>query len=130
MSLNDTLSNALSHIKNCEKAAKNKCIVKNSSKLIKGVFDILKERKYIRSYKEVKTPKGNYLEVELSGTINNCGAIKPRFSVTISEFEKFERRYLPAKDFGIVILSTTQGLITFEEAKEKDIGGRLMAFCY
>jgi small subunit ribosomal protein S8 len=130
MSLNDPLANALSHMRNCESAAKRTCIVKNSSKLIKGVLDIFKKNGYITKYTEMKSSKGDYLEVELKGSINNCGATKPRFSVTIGEYEKFETRYLPAKDFGIIIVSTNQGLMTHNQAKEKNIGGRIIAYCY
>ena len=130
MSLNDPLSNALSHIKNCENVAKRTCVIKNSSKLIRGVLGILKKEGYIIKYNEVKTAKGDYLEVELKGSLNNCGAIKPRFSVTNEKYEKFEKRYLPAKDFGIIIISTNKGLMTHEEAKEKNLGGKLIAYCY
>jgi len=50
--------------------------------------------------------------------------------MTKEEFEKFEKRYLPAKDFGFIVISTTKGLITLEEAREKGLGGRLIAFVY
>ncbi len=130
MSLNDPLANALSHIKNCENVAKRTCIIKNSSNLIKGVLDILKHKGYIVKYKETKTSKGTFLEVELKGAINNCGAIKPRFSVTLGNYEKFEKRYLPAKNFGIILVSTNQGLIDHNQATEKNLGGRLIAYCY
>ncbi len=130
MSLNDPLANALSHIKNCENVAKKECKIQNSSKLIKDVFNILKKKGYIAKYTEVKTPKGNYLDLELKGAINNCGAIKPRFSVTLDTYEKFEKRYLPAKGFGLMIISTNQGIMTQTEAIEKKLGGRLIAYCY
>jgi small subunit ribosomal protein S8 len=130
MSLNDPLANALSHIKNCENVAKRTCMIKNSSSLIKGVLDIFKQKGFIIKYKEVETPKGNFLEVELTGAINNCGAIKPRFSVTLENYEKFEKRYLPAKNFGIIIVSTNKGLMDHIQATEKNIGGRLIAYCY
>lgn len=130
MSLNDPLANALSHIKNCENVAKKECIIKNSSTLIKGVFDILKKKGFIANYKETKTPKGDFLELELKGAINNCGAIKPRFSVEVEGYEKFEKRYLPAKNFGIIIVSTNQGLMEHNQAREKNLGGRLIAYCY
>ena len=45
-------------------------------------------------------------------------------------FEKFERRYLPAKGFGILIVSTSIGMMTNEEAKIKMIGGKLLAYVY
>jgi len=45
-------------------------------------------------------------------------------------YEKFEKRYLPAKDFGMIIVSTNQGIMTHIEAKEKGLGGRLLAYVY
>jgi small subunit ribosomal protein S8 len=130
MSLNDPLANALSHIKNCEIAAKKKVTIRDSSKLIKEVLTILKNKGFIEGFKEIIASKGNYIEVDLKGAINNCGAIKPRFSVTLDNYEKFEKRYLPAKDFGIIIVSTNKGIITHSEALEKNLGGRLIAYCY
>ena len=58
------------------------------------------------------------------------GAIKPRFAVKATEYEKFEKRYLPAKGFGILIVSTVKGLMTHYEAKQQGLGGRLIAYCY
>jgi small subunit ribosomal protein S8 len=130
MSLNDPLANALSHIKNCENTAKTKAIIKNSSTLIKEILTLLKENGYIEKFTEVKTTRGNILEVSLIGKINNCGAIKPRFSVTLGDYEKFEKRYLPAKGFGIILVSTNQGILVHSQAREKNLGGRLLAYCY
>ena len=91
---------------------------------------ILKKKGYISEFGEVKTCRGNYIDLKLKGTINNCGAIKPRFSVQTSTYEKYEKRYLPAKDFGIIIVSTSQGIMTHKEAKTKKIGGKLLAYVY
>ena len=64
------------------------------------------------------------------GTINKCGVIKPRLGVKKNNFEKFEKRYLPSKDFGFLIVSTSKGLMVHNEAKEKGVGGNLIAYCY
>jgi small subunit ribosomal protein S8 len=130
MSLNDPLSNAISHILNCEKMHKEKCIISKSSKLIKEVLLILKENKYISDFKSIPSLRGESLEVNLNGNINKCGVIKPRFSLKIGEYEKFEKRYLPAKDFGIIIISTPKGLMVHNKAMENKTGGKLIAYCY
>ena len=44
------------------------------------------------------------------------------------DFEKFEKRYLPAKNFGILIVTTPEGIMTHYEAKERGIGGRTDLF--
>ena len=128
--MNDTLASALSAILNAEKIGRRKCMVKPQSKIIKEVLKIMQENGYLGDYAEIEDGRGNILEVNLLGSINECGAIKPRFSVTFKYFEKFEKRFLPAKDFGILILSTPRGMMTHLEAKKLHIGGRLIAYCY
>jgi small subunit ribosomal protein S8 len=66
----------------------------------------------------------------LDGAINNCGVIKPRYSVSVTDVERFEARFLPAQDFGLLILTTTAGVITQSRAKELGIGGKLLAYVY
>lgn len=128
--MSDPLANALSHMLNSEKARKSECSIKPISKTIKTVLKILREHHYVGSFKELKDGRGNYITVQLLGRINKCGAIKPRFSVKKPDFEKFEKRFLPAKDFGMIIVSTNHGIMTHNEAKNRNIGGRLLAYCY
>lgn len=130
MSMNDTLANALSHILNCEKIGKTECTIKNVSKVIKNTLEILKKHGYLGKMTVTKDSRGENLVVELKGTINNCGAIKPRFPVTMGDYEKFEKRYLPAKDFGIMIVSTSKGMMIQDEAVKQNLGGKLIAYCY
>ncbi len=130
MSMNDTLANALSHILNSEKVGKTECTIKNASKVIKNVMEILKSHGYVGKITATSSGKGEVLTVELKGSINKCGAIKPRFPVKDTDYEKFERRYLPAKDFGVMLVSTTKGIMTHSKAIEENLGGKLIAYCY
>jgi len=128
--LNDPLANALSIILNKENARIKECIIKPSSKVIKEVLKIMKDNYYIGEFEEIKDAKGNMLSVQLLNKINKCGVIKPRFSVKKEGYEKFEKRFLAAKNFGILIVSTPQGIMINDEAKKKEIGGKLLAYCY
>lgn len=128
--LNDTLSNALSKILNSEKTCKTKCTIKPISRVIKDVFRIMQEKTYIGEFKEFSDGRGGYIELNLLGRINKCGAIKPRYPVKRNKFEKFEKRYLPAKDFGIILVSTSKGIMTHTDAKKQGVGGKLLAFIY
>ena len=130
MALNDPLANVLASIVNYEKTGKKELAVRISSKTIKKVLDIMKDGMYIGKYEEGKDHSGAFLKINLLGNINKCGVIKPRFSVKKTEYEKFEKRYLPAKDFGFLIVSTPQGIMMHEKAKEKGIGGKLIAYVY
>jgi small subunit ribosomal protein S8 len=128
--LNDPLASALSKIMNAEKRSKKEVLIKPASKIIKKVFEIMNKNNYIGSFEEIEDGKGSFLKINLLGSINNCGVIKPRFSTKKDEFEKWEKRYLPAKDFGFIIVSTPKAIMTHKEAKEKNTGGRLIAYCY
>ncbi len=128
--LNDTLAAALSKILNAEKKSKKEVLVKPVSKTIKTVLTIMNENNYLGTFEEVQDGKGNFLKVNLLSNLNKCGVIKPRFSTKKNAFEKWEKRYLPAKDFGLLIVSTPQGIMTHYQAKEKNTGGKLLAYCY
>jgi len=130
MSLNDPLSNVLSKILNADKVGKKECEVIISSKIILKVLEIMKDNNYIGDFKEIKEGNKSKLVINLLGKINKCGSIKPRFSIKVKDFEKYEKRYLPAKDFGIIILSTNKGLIIHSEAKKQGRGGRLISYTY
>ena len=130
MTLNDPLANTLSNIMNQEKNGKSTCVVKPISTMIKKVFFFFEKEGYLGSFKVHEDSKGDWLTVNLLGSINKAGVVKPRFSVTRNNFEKYEKRYLPARNIGFMIVSTSQGIMTHHEAKEKNIGGRLIAYCY
>lgn len=128
--MNDPLANALSVIMNAEKIGKKKCTIRPSSKLIESVLKIMNENQFIGEFKKIEERQGNHLEINLLNNINNCGVIKPKHSVKKDNYEKFEKRFLPAKGFGFLIVSTSNGMMTQEDAKDKKIGGRLLAFVY
>ncbi|MBI2659673.1 30S ribosomal protein S8 [Candidatus Woesearchaeota archaeon] len=128
--LNDPLANMMSLILNNELVGRQECLVKPSSKMIKELLRVMKENGYVSEFKEIEDSRGNHIKLVLSGNVNKCGVIKPRYSVKAKDFEKFEKRYLPAKDIGILFISTPRGIMTHYDAKAKKIGGRLLAYCY
>ena len=130
MVLNDPLANTLSKIMNAEKVSKKEIVVKPYSKVILKILEIMNDHHYVGESTVVADGRGDHLIINLIGKINNCGVVKPRHSVTKDNFEKFEKRFLPARNIGIIIVSTSQGVMTHSEAKEKGIGGRLLAYCY
>ena len=127
---NDPLANSMSLMLNNELIGKSECLIKPISKVMKILLSIMKENGYVGDFEEVEDSKGNYIKLNLIGGINKCGVIKPRYSVKGNDYEKFEKRYLPAKDIGILFVSTPRGIMTHYDAKSKKTGGRLLAYCY
>lgn len=128
--MNDTLAIALSAINNYDRTGKKSIDVNPTSKIIERVLTILNEQGFVGKFDKLTDSKGGFLRLYLLGNINKCGVIKPRFAVKLTDFEKFEKRYLPAKGVGILIISTSKGFITHYEAFEKKTGGKLIAYCY
>ncbi|MFQ5883549.1 MAG: 30S ribosomal protein S8 [Thermoplasmata archaeon] len=126
----DPLNDAMVRIKNAELSGRRKCEIKPSSKLIGRVLRVMQEHAYIKQFEYMEDGRSGIFEVELNGNINNCGVIKPRFSVKRVNLEKYESRYLPAQDFGVLILTTTEGVVSHSKAKELGVGGKLLAFVY
>ncbi len=121
----DIVANALNEILNANMAGKKELIIGRYNKLLLNVLDLAKNYGYIKNY-ETRDDK---LEVNI-GDLNKCQSIKPRFPIDSDNLEKFVRRYLPSRKFGILIISTSHGLMTHEESKEKNIGGSLIAYFY
>lgn len=122
--MQDITANALNCMMNAKRAGKEACIVP-TSKFLVNVLELMKKSDYITSYKE----DDGKVEIKI-GNLNSCRAIKPRFYVKRDQFDKYIRRLLPSRDFGILIVSTNKGLLTHKEAMEKNIGGSLIAFCF
>ena len=114
---NDPLNDAMSTIKNAAVVGKSECTIKPSSKLIGRVLKVMQESGYIDQFEFVEDGKAGVFKVMLEGRINNCGVIKPRYSVKKTDLEKWESRYLPAQDFGVLILTTTAGVITPQQGQ-------------
>lgn len=125
----DLLSDALYVINNAEKIGKETCTV-SASGLITDVLKIVQKSGYIGSFEFIDDGKSGKIQIDLIGRINMTRAIKPRFSIKKGEFEKWESRFLPAKGFGILIVSTPKGVMDQGEAKKLGIGGKLLCYVY
>jgi small subunit ribosomal protein S8 len=109
---------------------KRECIISPASKLLGRILRIIQLNGYIGEFEFIDDGRAGKFKVQLLGRINKCGAIRPRFSVKVDEFEEWERKFLPSRDVGILVISTPKGVLSHREAIEKRIGGRLLAFVY
>ena len=126
----DPLNDAMATIRNAELAGKGECNVRPASKLIGRVLTVMQDSGYVTGFDRVDDGRGGIFRIRLKGSINQCGVIKPRFSVKRTDLDKYEARYLPAQDFGVLILTTTAGVIGHARAKELGVGGKLLAYVY
>ncbi len=126
----DTVANGLTTLMNNEMRNKLECVISPASKLLGTVLRTMQLSGYIGEFEFIDDGRSGKFKVQLLGRINKCGAIKPRFSVGTTQFETWEKRFLPSRDIGVLVVSTSQGVVSHREAKKKKIGGRLLAFVY
>lgn len=128
--MTDTIANGMTTLVNNEMRLKRECIISPASKLLGRVLRVMQLNGYIGEFEFIDDGRTGKFKVQLLGRINKCGAVRPRFPVKYGEFEKWERSFLPSRDMGILVVSTSRGVTSHKAAKEEKIGGRLLAFAY
>jgi small subunit ribosomal protein S8 len=131
--MTDPIADLLTRIRNGIKA-KHKVVDVPASNLKKNITKILFEKGYILNYKfEDEGPQG---------TIKIALKYHPETKVpAIKEIQRISkpglRKYAGHSDLprilnglGIAIVSTSQGLMTDKEARQKAIGGEIVCYVY
>ncbi len=129
----DTLANALATIQNAETRGKSEAIIMPASKLIANVLRVMQREGYIGEFEYINDGRWGKFRVKLLGRINKTGVVKPRIPVSYRELSRLPeslRKYLASRDIGILIISTSQGVMSHREALEKKIGGIVIAYVY
>jgi small subunit ribosomal protein S8 len=130
MAAKSVLGNLFATIYNNEIRNKKECLVVPASKLGSSVLRSMQKNKYIGEFEFIDDGIAGKFKIQLLGRINKCGVISPRYSVTKSNYTRWERQYLPAVGVGVLIVSTSEGVLSHNEARDKGIGGRLIGYVY
>jgi small subunit ribosomal protein S8 len=125
MTLTDPIADMLTRIRNAYKA-KHKKVDIPSSGIKKEIARILMNNKFILNFVEVEDNRQNLLRVFLKYDQNNRSLIsglkrisKPGLRIYIKKenLSKFGRV------IGLIIVSTSKGIMTHQEAKAAGVGG-------
>ena len=126
----DPLVNALNTILVHENRHRKECIICPASNLVGRVLRLIQSKGYIGEIEFIDDGRQGKFRVQLFGRINDCKAVRPRYSVSVKSLEKYEKRFLPSRDMGTMIISTPKGVLSQEDAKEQNVGGRILAYVY
>jgi len=125
MYFNDPIADMLTRIRNAATARRSH-VVMPYSKMKEAIADILKEAGYVEAVKVAKDGAFRSLELTLPADTEAITAL-----VRVSKPGR--RTYVGAKDIptvlggrGLVIMSTSNGVMTGKEAKLKRLGGELI----
>lgn len=126
----DPFNDAMVKLDNAERVGKREIEIKPASKMVASTLRSMQKKRYVGEFEYIDDGRAGLFRVSLLGNINDCGPIKPRFAVKKDDYERWERRFLPAADIGSLIVSTDKGVMNHERAQEDGIGGRLIAYVY
>lgn len=107
---------------------------------------------YIGEFEIIDDHRSGKIVVQLNGRLNKTGVISPRFNVQVTQIESWVNLLLPARGFGIIILvcsvilgvslsallplliqgcqTTSSGILDHEEARRKNVGGKILGYVY
>lgn len=121
----DPIADLLTRIRNANSSKHEKVDVPHSN-IKEGILNVLKGKGLIKNFRVVKDNKQGIVRVYLRYTEKG----QPVINNLKRESRPGLRKYVAADDipqvrtgFGIAILSTNQGVLSGDEAKEKKVGG-------
>ena len=119
------LADCLKSISNAEKRGKRQVLIRPCSKVIVKFLQTMQKHGYVGEFEIVDDHRSGKTVVELTGRINKCGVISPRFDVPLKDIVAWVNNLLPSRQFGHLVLSTTFGIMDHEEARRKRTGGKI-----
>uniref|UniRef100_A0A8C2VCK1 Small ribosomal subunit protein uS8 n=1 Tax=Chinchilla lanigera TaxID=34839 RepID=A0A8C2VCK1_CHILA len=114
------LSRALKSINTAEKRGKHQVLTRPSSKVIVHFLTVTIKHGYIGEFEIIDDHRAGKIVVNLTGRLNKCGVISPRF----------DNNLLPSCQFGFIVLTTSAGIMDHEEVRRKHTGGKIMGFSF
>jgi len=120
----NSLADCLKCINNAEKRGKRQVMVRPCSKVVIRFLTVMMKHGYIGEFEVIDDHRAGKIVVNLTGRLNKCGVISPRFDVAIGDIEKWTNNLLPSRQFGYVVLTTSGGIMDHEEARRKHLGER------
>jgi small subunit ribosomal protein S15Ae len=124
------LGDALKTMYNAEKRGKRQVLIRPASKVVIKFLQLMQKHGYIGEFEFVDDHRAGKIVVELNGRLNKCGVISPRYDIGHKEVEAWVARLLPSRLFGVIVLTTSAGIMDHEEARRKGVGGKVLGFFY
>ena len=126
----DSLADALYCINNAKKRSKRQMMLRACSKVIIRFLKVIMKHGYIKEFEVVDDHHAGKIVVNLTGRLNKCGVVSPRFDIALNDIEKWTNNLLPFRQCGKVVLTTSGCIMDHEEARRKKVGGKILGFFY
>lgn len=128
MSMSDTIADMLTRIRNALRSRHDSVNIPASNK-IEGICRVLKDEGYINGYTRIDDTKQGFVKIDLKYGPRGEDVIlrikrvsKPGCKI-YSTVEKLPR---PLNGLGIVVVSTSAGILSDRECREKNVSGEVL----
>ncbi|KAL4666864.1 hypothetical protein H8959_005553 [Pygathrix nigripes] len=101
----------------CRKEGKGQVLIRPCSKVIVWFLTVMMRHGYIGEFEIIDYHRAWKIVLNLTGRLNKCGVISPRFDVQLKDLEKWQNNPLPSRPFGFIVLTTSAGITDHEEAR-------------
>lgn len=132
MALTDPIADMLTILRNASRAKKDAAEVRNST-VSENILSILKKEGFIANYKIIKDNKQGKIRIYLKYLKNGTPSIlglkrisKPGLRV----YRKADDVPKVYSGLGIAIVSTSKGMLTDNEARDKKVGGEVICYAW
>ncbi|KAJ2487435.1 40S ribosomal protein S22 [Coemansia aciculifera] len=124
------LHDCLKTMSNAERQGKRQVMVRPSSKVIIKFLSVMQRHGYIGEFEIVDDHRAGKIVIQLTGRLNKCGVISPRFPIKVTDIEQWVADLLPSRLFGYIVMTTSAGIMDHEEARRRHVGGKILGYFY
>ena len=132
MQITDSIADMLTRIRNAN-SAKHDTVQIPASNIKKAIAQILVDEGYIKSFKVIKDGKQGVIEIALKYGPNKSQVITGLRRVSkpgLRIYSNCEDMPKVQNGLGIVILSTSKGIMTDKDARKANVGGEVLAYIW
>ncbi|XP_036611636.1 40S ribosomal protein S15a-like [Trichosurus vulpecula] len=113
----NVLADALKSINNAEKQGKRQVLIRPCSEVVVRFLTVMMKDGYIGGFEITDDHRAGKIVVNLTGRLNKCDVISPRFEVQSKDLEKWQNNLLPSHQFGFTVFTTSAGIMDHEESR-------------
>ena len=132
MQITDSIADMLTRIRNAN-SAKHDTVQIPASNIKKAIAQILVDEGYIKSFKVIEDGKQGVIEIALKYGPNKSQVITGLRRVSkpgLRIYSNCEDMPEVQNGLGIVILSTSKGIMTDKDARKANVGGEVLAYIW
>ena len=132
MQITDSIADMLTRIRNAN-SAKHDTVQIPASNIKKAIAQILVDEGYVKSFKVIEDGKQRVIEIALKYGPNKSQVITGLRRVSkpgLRIYSNCDDMPRVQNGLGIVILSTSKGIMTDKDARKANVGGEVLAYIW